>query len=378
MEVAITGLGMVTAVGSGATAACAAIRAGVSRPEPIDSVVVLDPESNEETSPTGHPVSEYCEGFAIAGVWLRLALGALEELGADAHLPDDRDLPFWARTALLVVTPASLVERFGEGADNQKALRSAYLDPLADLFRQGLPSHARTLVSNGHAGTFPALERARHMLESHAVDRVIVAAADSFLDDLSLGWLVETDRLHSDENPVGLVPGEASAAVLLEVAPDALRRGARPDLLLEAVATDLEPRNDQPGLQARRRSQGIGLARAVSRCLADRAPGSFDGDLVVDLNGETWRAYELAMARVASRALSGTNRLVIPALSLGETGAASGVLSLCVGARSLTRGYARGAQTLVLASSEDGHVGATRLALHSSTAARGTGVQSPR
>lgn len=358
MEIAVTGLGMITAVGNDARATCAAIRAGIARPRELPSMVVLDTETCEESLVVGHPVEGYSEGFALAGAWVRLALGCLDDLARSASLPAPEDATFWARTGLLVVTPAHLVRRFGEGADDDAALRAAYLERLLELWGRPIPPASAALVSGGKAGVVVAVEQARAALTGQVADRVIVLAADSYLDDLSLSWLSEAARLKSEENPVGLAPGEAAAAFLLELEPAARRRRARVEAFVSSVAAAREER----AFLAGETSQGEALGDAIRRCLLEAGGGSaFDGDLVSDLTGEAWRANELACATVRALDLVRGARWVHPASSLGDTGAASGVISVCVAARALARGYARGRRALVVASSEDGLVGAVQV-----------------
>lgn len=358
MEIAVTGLGMVTTVGSDARAACAAIRAGIARPREIPSFTLLDVETCEESCLVGHPIDGYADGFAVSGAWLRLALGSLDDLVRSASLPGPEELGFWQRTGLVVVAPALLLHRFGEGADDPADLRAAYLERLLELWGPQIAPASAALVAGGNAGAIVAVEEALAAIAGQVADRVIVLGADSYLDDLSLGYLSEADRLKTEDNPAGLAPGEAAASLLLEPVSAARRRGARVEALLSAAASDREPRAFLSGDQ----SQGEGLGRAIRRCLTEAGgPLPFEGDLVSDLSGEPWRAHELATATVRASDLLRSARSVHPAASLGDTGAASGAISLCVAARSLARGYARGRRVLVVASSEDGLVGAAEL-----------------
>ncbi|NVI97401.1 hypothetical protein HV824_04610 [Myxococcus sp. AM009] len=82
----------------------------------------------------------------------------------------------------------------------------------------------------------------------------------------------------------------------------------------------------------------------------------------MDLNGEEWRAKEWGHARVRlSSRLDGVAKWIVPGTSVGDVGAASGLVGLCVAVRSLTRRYATGPQVLVVSSSEWGDAGAVLL-----------------
>ncbi|PTL80674.1 hypothetical protein [Vitiosangium sp. GDMCC 1.1324] len=184
----------------------------------------------------------------------------------------------------------------------------------------------------------------------------MVLAVDSYLDPFTLEWLEQRRRLKTGERPVGLMPGEAGAALLVESRTSALRRGARVQASIRAIATGQESRHlfqDKP-------NTGEALAAVAAACLDAGAPGApFGGDIVLDLNGEEWRAREWGHARVRlAQHLEESSRWVLPSVSVGDVGAASGAVGLCVAVRSLVRRYSRGRQVLALSSSEWGDVGA--------------------
>jgi 3-oxoacyl-[acyl-carrier-protein] synthase-1 len=88
----------------------------------------------------------------------------------------------------------------------------------------------------------------------------------------------------------------------------------------------------------------------------------FLGDLISDHNGEEWRANELAGARLRlHNKVHPESPLVLPCSCLGEVGAASGAVGMCIAARAFTRKYSKGDRTLILMSSERGDVGAACL-----------------
>lgn len=355
---AVTGMGMITSVGRDTATACASIRAGITRPQEIPSFPLLDEDTCEELALVGHPIESFSEGFAALGVWLRLGLACLDQLAEAPDLPGPEDAKFWGRTGLLVVTPALLAERFGPEAADPTGLERSYLDRLIGQSRRPFARDFSAVVPAGHTGAIAALIEARKLLASRELDRVIILGADSFLDDLTLDHLAEANRLKTPANPAGFAPGEAAACLLLEDLSAATRRGATVRALVSAARLADEERTLASGLLSR----GEALARALDGCLADDGEvGLFADDLVADLNGEAWRAQELATALVRVRRSWGAPRSVYPAASVGETGAASGPLSLCVGVRAIERGYSRGSRVLVTTSSEDGQVGAALL-----------------
>lgn len=351
-RVAVTGLGMITSVGRDAVRTCAAIRAGMSRPRELSAAPLLvDPESGEEALVLAHPVDGVTDGFVMVGSWMNLALECLDDLATYAALPDPEDAVFWRRTSLLVVVPSDLLGRFGDGGDDLAALERAYLAPLLAQWNRPLEQTATALVPAGNAGGIAAIERAVALLGQRACERVIVLAADSFVDSLSIDWLRESRRLKGPDNPVGVSPGEAASCVLLESSAVAKRRQGRVEAFVEGVALSRQDRTQ---------SNAKGLSAAIRACLAqaqDRTPCR-GLTLVSDIDGQPWRAQELGAVMVDCADLLPGARVRAPATSLGHTGGASALVGACVTVRSFVRGYANARRALVVASSEDGQVGA--------------------
>lgn len=352
---AVTAMGMVTSVGRSYVSSCASIRAGLTAPRPIKYFSLLDDEDQAPIPLTGYPVHAFTEGFTGLGRWVRLALGALDDMLSSGALPDRTDDRFWSRTGLICLIPPQDPDRFLDAdALGQETMRQGHRDVLLEEAR--LPLHLDELyvIDKGHAGAAMALALAETKISARAVDRMVIVAADSYLDELSLEGLAEADRLKTDLRPDGLMPGEAGACVIVESLASAERRRIKPLAQVVAAATDAEASpvgGDKP-------RSGAALSRALRAVITAAGP-VFAGDLVIDLNGEPWRASEWAIARVRlSHLLDDEIRLVMPCSSLGDTGAASGIIGLAVAARSFERGYATGVYTLVVSSSEGGDAGA--------------------
>ncbi|WP_437995565.1 hypothetical protein WMF26_30410 [Sorangium sp. So ce185] len=362
MDLAITGMGMVTSVGMDAPTACASIRAGVAIPRPIPYFQVLNAATQENEPLMGHAIRGFAEGFVFVGAWIRLALGALSDLARQGALPGASARSFWASTGLIAVTPHLGSDRYADDCSVRKdaaGIREAYLERVEEAL--GLPLSAKhvEVLGLGHAGTAAAVAVARGWLQA-GLERVIVLAVDSYLDPFTLEWLADHRRLKIDDNPCGLIPGQAGACVLLETGVSSGRRGAAACAVIEAVSTGAPAHQ---GAEQDQRGDGAGLARAMGDVLGDAsAETPFRGDIVLDVNGETWRAaaWGNALARFAQRVASGT-RIVLPCNSLGEVGAASGAVGVCVAARALARGYGSGDRAIVASCSEWGQAGALRL-----------------
>lgn len=350
----ITAMGMISAVGRDAATSCAAMRAGISRARGIHTFTVLDLDEHEQVPLIACPIHGFTEGFLGLAAWIRLGAAALRDLLRSARLPTVSDRVFWQETAFLVVTPVLDEQRF-DGTDwSPASVLRDYALTVAQNCGLPLRSELSEIIPEGHAGGAVAVQRAAELL-GQGLPRVLVLAADSFLDPNTLSWLDDEGRLKTPDNPAGLIPGEAAACLLLEPGSPAQRPNGRVLATVQQSASEFEQDNYRSG----KRSQGRALASAVESVLQPSARAVFDGDLVADLNGEEWRAYELGCVRVRLRScLDDTMRISYPAISFGETGAVAGIAGLCVGARSIERGYAQGGTVLITSSSDHGRVGA--------------------
>ncbi|RKH55507.1 hypothetical protein D7V93_22715 [Corallococcus llansteffanensis] len=351
---AVSSMGLVTSVGRSAQAACAAIRAGISRPRRCSYYTSLDSETQDTLPITSHPIRAYTEGFGGAGLWMRLARGALTDLLGDPGLPPTSDVGFWRRTGLLAVTASPEGERFQMEEGGQRSLEEAFLHPLLERLALPLERQHSRLSGVDHAGTALALQGAWRLLSQGACERVLLVAVDSYLDPLTLQWLDGAERLKAGDVPSGLSPGEAGVCLLLEKEDSARRRGAAPLAFVTAVATGREPHSYLRGEV----STGAGLARCVREALETAGlPQPYEGDVFSDLSGETWRAQEWGSAVVRLSEQLGSPRLHLPCVSVGDVGAASGALGLCLATHTLQRGHTRQGSALVLSSSVEGDVG---------------------
>ncbi len=344
-ELVVLGLGAVTSIGPTVASAASAFRAGIVRSHPLRHFTGFDGDT-EGNPITGRPVTGFTDGFAQFGLWLRLALGALDDLRC--QLDADADQPSaWQGTALIACLPALTPERFALPTDDVAGLlREAFLDPLQQIAGLSFAQpHVHTCF--GHCGAGQAVHLARQLLAAEPkLERVLLVGSDSTIDAQSLGWLADQGRLKTAENPVGLIPGEAGIAVLVE--PPRSAHGGRP-------LGRLSPATISAGLgpEAANIDLGRQLGATVQEALrsADLTTGA---DLYVDLNGETWRTECWGIALTCMQKALGNHdlRTVIPGTSFGETGAASGLLALALATRAFVRGHARSKTAAVVSVDE--------------------------
>lgn len=352
LPIAVAATGLVTAVGLDTATSCAAIRAGLTRAAPVAGCDVLDPDSQTMVPAIGHAVWGLTAGAAPPARWLTLATHALGDLCRRADLPPFSDAEFWQATALLIVGPPLDDERFFHCKSCQsEAIQESYVQPLLrSLGRPFLQEYVHTIFA-GRTGAARAIRAAGELLAEPAIARVIVVAADSLLDGYSLAWFQQYRRLKAAEQPTGLMPGEAGAALML------LRSGARCTI----VASFDDEEDGEP--LADGRQHGRALARVWGSALrAIDSRQAFSGDLIVDLNGESWRAYEFgtAMSQLETVRL-GNCRTVMPAQAIGDIGAASALTGVVLAFTAFERRYAAADTAVVLSASSSGRVGAITL-----------------
>jgi len=343
-SMALTSIGMVTSVGLGAYASCAALRAGIVRIRELD--VPQGTEGLATSRPlVGSPIKGLTEGYFGLGRWVRLAVDGLRDLMANAGL----DTGQLAQVGLFIGLPPDTSQ------ERQQQLATRITQWLQT---PGLISRIR-FYPQGHASAVQALGDALAQLRQGRLALAVVGGLDSLVDPEPLTRLRNEGRLKTDDHPVGFVPGEASAFFLLETPLMARRRKATVMAWLESSHVSREPVTAASGKPC----NGQGLGQAITstfEALEDR--GASTGLVINDLNGELYRAEEFSKAvpRVL-HLLRAPWRLWHPADCIGDTGAASGALSVCMGARALARGYAATDQILTCASSEEGLRGAVCL-----------------
>lgn len=364
---AISAVGLVSALGYDAPTALAAARAGLSRASVQTHWRKRSGVSGVEEPVVGHAASLLTQGFEGEPRLRRLALGALQDLLAErlegqflkqriglyVALPDpDRA----ASCAALRGTPTHAVERDPDRPDAEETARAFVHSVAAGV---AWPVQPSTLFWShlGHAAGAVVMGAAAQDLLASKVDTAIVLSVDSLLDDETLTWLAACGRLKCDDMPSGLMPGEAAVAL-------ALRRhgeATAPLATLRGLAFAEEPLALAEALV----STGGVLAETVARAWTEAtAQGAW---LLADHNGEHHRAHELGSALARLRSLGSAfaePALWLPALSFGDTGAASSTLAVATACHAWQRGCAPGEAAVVLSCSDRGARAAILLTSH--------------
>jgi 3-oxoacyl-[acyl-carrier-protein] synthase-1 len=335
-SLAVTAASAITAAGADVDQTCSSIRAGVTR---------LREHAYYESTPHD-PEWEEGDPLVVAAVdgvdplldgparLVALLKPALADLFRRAGLKR-RDL---AEHALLVALPAP------DDAVASWGLGDAFVEGLCREL--GLSFAATRSSRAGHAGVFELLREAGALLAAGGARSCIVAGVDSYLSEDRMQRLDGAWRLKSARNVDGFCPGEAAAALLVEAEKPARARGAPIQAVVSALGLAAEPET----VSSDRQSTGRGLTEALRGAMhPDRGPAW----VLCDLNGESYRAFEwgVALARLGER-LSGVRKLVYPALSLGDVGAATGAVLVAAAAAGFRRGYAPAGEAVLWTASD--------------------------
>ena len=314
----VTSVGMTSPVGLCAEAACAAIRAGISMFEEL-------PYWDNSGQPIiGSRVS--CPEAAIrceehfAALLCSAIKDCLQIPAAPEGVPLLLGLPEPERPGI----PERLAERVIGRVEEKLGLHFH-------------PEFSQTICS-GHTSGFEALRTARELLRRRKVSACMVCGVDSYLNARSLLWLEEHERLKTEENSDGVIPGEAAAAVLVGLTEAS-------EVTSSVRITGMGFAHEDASILSQEPLLGLGLSKALRDALAEASIGLHEIDFrLSDVTGESYgfREQMLALARVMrSRREEG-----IPiwhcAEFIGDTGAAAGVCQLVVAFQAFKKGYAPG------------------------------------
>jgi 3-oxoacyl-[acyl-carrier-protein] synthase-1 len=317
--IAIQGIGLVTAVGLTTEASCCAFRAKISNPFETRFI-----DSN------GAWIMAHQVGLDVPSTGMiklaKMAAMAIEEALQGLDPAQWRRLPL----LLCVAEPG----RPGRTAGLDDELLALVEKELGVTFA---PSSA--IVPHGRVAVAVALAQARTLLESRALPGVLIVGADSLLSGPTLSHYEREDRLLTESNANGFMPGEAAGALWVGAA-----EAAPGQLVCSGIGFGREPAPIDSGEPLR----ADGLSQAIKASMDDAGREIGDMDFrITDNSGEHYYFKE------ASLALSRTLRqrkeffdLWHPAECTGETGAASGAAVIAAASEACRKGYAPGPHIL--------------------------------
>ncbi len=323
---------------------CAAARAGISRRTVLKTINLSDSEALGQEPISGCPARYIAPGFTGIAKALLLGKAAVADLESRSGI-EREDL----RRAGIFVNladqfyPDRAFEYWVEGPQLPSVKWAQQTKQMIPSLIRGstleaIPEENRRLYLGGHTGFVSAIQEAIGLLSAGQIDRCLVGGIDSCVEPRFVKAAAAKGVLKTSTNPVGFVPGEAAAFIWLERAYDAHGRHVKPAALILGtgfVSSGSDRCSDDP-------PTGVALARAIHEALSashsSRQPVAY---IISDLNGDEYRARDWgnALLRLRNRYNLGELPATIPALSFGETGAASAPIGLCLGITGQQRGW---------------------------------------
>lgn len=325
---AITGTGMVTGVGLNAPASCAAIRCAIDN---FQETRFMD-KGGEWIMGCEVPLKQPWRGKTKL---IKMAAAAINECLADNKKIVPKSTPL-----LLCLSEH---ERKGRviNDDNQ-----FFIDLQKEL---GMEFHQKSrIIAQGHIAVAAALKHARQLFQELNVKHILIAATDSLLVGLTLRYYEENERLLTNNNSNGFIPGEAGAALVLEP----IYAGQEKQLLCRGLGFGVENAHVVSGKPLR----ADGLTAAIKESLVNA--GCEMGDLdfrITDISGEQYYFKEasLVLLRLLRKRKEEFD-IWHPADCVGEVGAVVGVVMIAVLKAACEKDYSKGSHILAHLGNDDG------------------------
>jgi 3-oxoacyl-[acyl-carrier-protein] synthase I len=335
----ITSAGLVCSVGLSAAAACAAMRCGIAGFEEL-------PYFDNQREPI--------IGAAVPGLPLELPrrerlthmlARSIADCLADGRRRQLEKIP--------LLVGLSEVNRPGGTADLSPSIVRLVQERLGIRFH---PQYS-IAIAKGHTSGFEAMRVVGSLFKDPDVGACVVCGADSFLNGPSLAWLDRESRLKTPFNADGTVPGEGAGAVMIE------RRHPGESYVGVRVAglgfgqERVSVLSDEPLL-------GLGLTAAATQALAEGGRRMHEVAFrISDVTGESYgfREQALAVARLLKVRREEDMPIWHSADSVGDTGAAAGLLQLAMMFYAVKKRYSPGDLALCFTGSVAGDRGVALL-----------------
>jgi 3-oxoacyl-[acyl-carrier-protein] synthase I len=192
-----------------------------------------------------------------------------------------------------------------------------------------------------------ALGIAARCLDAGKATHVILGGVDTYVLEGEYVRLDTAGRLRTEGTAQGLTPGEAAAFVLLSNQPVT---DAKTSAAILGWGEGAEPHSATSESYSQGRGMVAALRAAVSRSGTEEAAIEW---VISNGNGERYASWESLLARARFYRTHRERLLTTyPAMSVGETGSASGTLALLAAAHAFSRGYCPGRTAMIEVSSE--------------------------
>ncbi len=329
--VAVTALGMITAVGADAVQTAVSVQAGISayKESAIRSKLffpMITAELPDDTLPALHPDLQADKHLTFRQQrMLQMSQLALEQVTASTPLDG---IP------LLLAGPEKMPEC-------RSAISDKFLEQLVIQSQCQFDMENSYVYPDGRAGALLALQDAMVMIEQGEQEQVLIGGVDSYMDLNLLTLLDLKDRILARNIRDGFVPGEGVGFVLLRAATD--QDGIK--LYPPGIA-------DEPGHRfSEEPYKGEGLANAIQLALSDTSAGKVQ-TIIAGLNGENFGGKEWGVSVVRHKEhFVEDYTLWHPVEAFGDIGAAMVPVFIGLAFAAMQQGYIQG-PILLWASSE--------------------------
>ena len=317
--IAILGIGLVTSLGLTAAACCCAFRAKITNPFETSFIDSSGAWIMAHQVNLDRPWSGLTKLAKMAALAIEEALQNLNENQ-------------WHRLPLLLCVAEA--ERPGRLAGLDDQLLTQIQNELGVSF-----APASAVVAQGRVGVAVALAQARTLLGSATPLGVLVVSTDSLLSWPTLSHYEREDRLLTEANSNGFMPGEGAGALWVGADVNRLHQ-----MLCTGIGFGREPAHIASGEPLR----ADGLTQAIKASLDDAGRQLHDMDFrITDNSGEQYYFKEasLALSRTL-RQRKETFDIWHPAECTGEAGATSGVAVIAAASEACLKDYAPGRNIL--------------------------------
>ncbi|MDH5229513.1 MAG: hypothetical protein OEZ58_07685 [Gammaproteobacteria bacterium] len=193
--------------------------------------------------------------------------------------------------------------------------------------------------------------------------RIICLGVDSLLEPRILQGLLSDGLVKTAVEKNGLIPGEASVALLLDTSDRAQERASTHGAtILNTVYKSLSFNlDDEQWRDHAAYTIGRELGHAIDDACRVLDAKPFSGDIYLDLNGENWRAKAWASAQIILQQKQlidwEQSEEIIPGTSVGDIGVTTPLLHMALAIRSFAENYASSRYALIVSVGEVGDVG---------------------
>jgi 3-oxoacyl-[acyl-carrier-protein] synthase-1 len=200
------------------------------------------------------------------------------------------------------------------------------------------------VIARGRVGVLIAIDLASQLLQK-GCSAVLVVATDSLLTARTLSTYIAQQRLLTEDNSNGFIPGEGAGALLL---------GKDSEVAVACIGLGFS--QEDATILSENPLKGVGLATAIKIALKSAGLALHEMDFrSTDIAGEQYYFKEAAIA--LSRLLRGRKEkfdLWHHAECVGEIGAASAIVAIVSAAFGMIKGYAPGLRCLIHISDDSG------------------------